>query len=461
MIQENENVNPLAGLEVVDGIQLFPEIQSVLVLDTTGVFDPNYDMEPLVFDKFKVAPWGKDNCLPQHVMAKVEANDIVSANLNFNANVCFGLGPKLIRVKAWERGKIVDFEEVTSGKEFDFFERNDIPLFMQQQLNDMVEFWNVWCRMEYDKKGKDIYFIRHREAAFSRWEMQNSRGEINWHYYCSGWDKQPNTDKYPIIASRVLDEFNAVQELKAYAALKNRPNGFIFSAYMPSPGHPYYSRPSWYSIFSSGWYDHSVMVPKLKKAILKNQLGVKYIIYVSPKYFEDIFRKEHIDKNDPVAVKARVEKEKQAWNDYLSGEQNANKAILSLKDIIPTASGAAAEQKWIEIVPVQNDLKGGEYIDDTESTANIICYAMGVHSALIGATPGKNSNSIGGSNARELYLMKQALMKPVVDRCLRSLKVVKEYNGWDKNIFINVPEYIFTTLDQNKSGKQESTNTNA
>ena len=109
---------------------------------------------------------------------------------------------------------------------------------------------------------------------------------------------------------------------------------------------------------------------------------------------------------------------------------------------------------------MKNDLKGGEYIDDTESTANIICYAMGVHSALIGATPGKNSNSLGGSNARELFMMKQALMKPVVDRAMRVLKVIKEYNHWDKDVMITIPEYIFTTLDQNKSGKQESTNTN-
>ena len=126
--------------------------------------------------------------------------------------------------------------------------------------------------------------------------------------------------------------------------------------------------------------------------------------------------------------------------------------------MFPSANGGANEQKWIEIVPVQNDMKGGEYIDDTESTANIICYAMGVHRALIGATPGKNTNSLGGSNARELYLMKQALMKPVVDRCLRSLQIIKEYNKWDKDIFITIPEYIFTTLDQNKSGKEVSTN---
>ena len=129
-----------------------------------------------------------------------------------------------------------------------------------------------------------------------------------------------------------------------------------------------------------------------------------------------------------------------------------------MKQKIATASGTM-ESKWIEIVPIDNKLQGGEYIDDTESTANIICYAMGVHSSLIGATPGKSSSTLGGTQARELYLMKQACMKPIVDRIMRPLRFIKQFNRWDKDIYINVPEYIFTTLDQNKSGKQESTNT--
>lgn len=438
----------------IDGIRLFPEIETVLLMDSSQDFRLDYDFTPINIGPYHVAPWGPDNLLPNRLMKKCADNDIVSANLKFNRDVCFGLGPKLIRVLSRNNGKISDYEEVESGPEFDFFEANDIPMFMLQQLTDMVQFYNAFSELSFDRNSPKIATIRHREAVFSRWSIMNSRGSINWHYYCGKWDGNP-TNK-DIIATRVLDEFNTQADLEMYAATKQR---LIFPSYMPSPGKPYYSRPEWYSIFTSGWYDHSCMVPKLKKAIMQNQLGVKYIIYISPEYFEDICKNEGIDRNDREAYKSRVDKEKKAFCEFLSGEKNANKAIMSFKKTIPTASGIA-ENKMIEIVPVKNDLKGGEYIDDTESTANIICYAMGVHSALIGATPGKNSNTIGGSNARELYMIKQAMMKPVVDRCMRVLKVIKQYNKWDRDIMITIPEYIFTTLDQNKSGKQESTNTN-
>ena len=52
-------------------------------------------------------------------------------------------------------------------------------------------------------------------------------------------------------------------------------------------------------------------------------------------------------------------------------------------------------------------------------------------------------------------------MRPYIDLALRPFSIVKQINGWDKDISVVLPEYIFTTLDQNKSGKQESTNTYA
>lgn len=376
-------------MEVIEGIQFFPEIESILMMDSSSDFRLDYDMDPITVGSYKIAPWGCDNLLPNHLLANISKNDIVSTNLRFNRDLCFGLGPKLIKVLARnKKGEISEYEEVTEGKEFDFFERNDIPLFVLQQLTDMIYFYNSFVELIPDKTAKEIKTIRHKEAVFSRWSMMDSKGSINTHYYCGKWDENPTAKD--IIKTQVLDEFNTLEDLSIRAATKQR---LIYPAYMPSPGKPYYSRPEWYSIFDSGWYDHSCMVPQLKKAILKNQLGVKYIIYVSPKYFEDICKNEGIDMNDKAAKKARIDKEKKAFSDFLSGEKNANKTIMTLKEMTPTANGAT-ENKWIEIIPIKNDLKGGEYIDDTESTANIICYAMGVHSALIGATPGKSSATI-------------------------------------------------------------------
>lgn len=444
-----------AGIQIIDGLDYFPEASAILAINSSNNFNNDTDPDPVVYGTRRVAPWGQDNLLPSHLLSKVEKGDIVGANLRFTRDVAFGLGPKLMKAVARDDfGRVLEWAPVESGEEFDWFEANDIPLFIQQQLTDVAYFYNAFPEIILSKDYSKIRSIRHKEAVFSRWSIME-KGQINWHYYAD-WASE-NFKADDIVTTRVLDEFDTIADLTIRSA-QHKARRFIYPVYMPCPGRPYYSQPEWYSIFRSGWYDHSVMVPELKKSILKNQLGVKHIIYVSQEYFDNICKMEGIDKKDRQAYQERISKEKQAFNDFLAGEKNANKAIIAMKDRIATATGTM-ESKWIEITPIENKISGGEYIDDTESTANIICYAMGVHSSLIGATPGKSSSTLGGTQARELYMMKQACMKPIVDRVMRPLRFVKQFNKWSPDIYINIPEYVFTTLDQNKSGKQESTNT--
>lgn len=436
-------------IEIIEGVTLFPEVQTILAIDSSKIFDEE-DMQPVTIGPHKIAPWGAENNLPAEILKKVKKSEVISTNLRFNRDVCYGLGPKLVKAIRGENQKIVDFTEIEDGPEYDFFEENDFPLFYLEQITDMAYFHNAFAELIPSATKNTIATIRHKEAAFSRWSTMNNKGKILKHYYCGKWGNSPSASD--IVVSNAIDEMNAYNDITALMPLKKR---MIYPVYMPSPGRPYYSLPEWYSIFESGWYDHSVAIPELKKAIMKNNLGVKFIIYISQKYFDDIFQKEGIDRTNFHAIKTRVEEEKTKFNEFLTGAVNANKSILALKDYVMSGS-SALENKWIEIEPIENKLEGGEYITDIETAANIMCYAMGVHPNLIGATPGKSSGSLSGTDKRELFLMKQALMKPLIDRSLRIVKIIKKINNWDKDITVVVPEYIFTTLDKAKSGKEES-----
>ena len=90
---------------------------------------------------------------------------------------------------------------------------------------------------------------------------------------------------------------------------------------------------------------------------------------------------------------------------------------------------------------------GGEYLEDSEEASNIISYAMGVHPSLIGSSPGKNK-TINGTEARELFIIKQALLKPVRDRLLRPLRIIARYNDWPKDVDFEIPNMVLTTLDR-------------
>lgn len=442
-------------IEIIEGVTLFPGLQTILAVDSTEIFNEE-KINPVEIGAIKIAPWGASNNLPAEILEKIKKSDVVASNIKFNRDVCYGLGPKLMRAIRDANGEIIRHVEVEEGKEYEFFEANDIPLFYLEQITDLVHFHNSFAELIPSATKSEIVSLRHKEATFSRWSVMDKKGRINKHYYSGKWGETPS--KSDIVESRAINEYNAVNHINEIMTLKKE--RMVYGAYMPSPGRPYYALPEWYSIFESGWYDHSTAIPELKKAIMKNNLGVKFIIYISQKYFDDIFQKENIDRLDQKAVKARVDLEKNKFNEFLTGTANANKSILALKDYVMSGS-SALENKWIEILPINNKFEGGEYITDIETAANIMCYSMGVHPSLIGATPGKSSGSLGGTDKRELFLMKQALMKPLIDRSLRILRIVKAVNKWDKDISIVVPEYIFTTLDKSKSGKVESSTNKA
>nr|WP_321357181.1 hypothetical protein [uncultured Draconibacterium sp.] len=435
----------------VGGLTYLPEAKAILAMKSSGDFfkEPT---EIKKIDNYEIVPWGEDNNLPATVIEKMEKSEMVSSNLEFNVNVGYGAGIKPMR-RVIENGKVAGYDEIFDGEAYEFFEDNDIQGYFLEQLTDLKAFYNVFPEIIISNDKKKITSIRSKEAVFSRWAKAKN-GKIPYHYYSSKWGDSPK--RADIVQTDVLDRFNPKASLEEYLQKrKYKDLRFIVPVNFPTPGRTYYQHAYWWSIFQSGWYDYSTMIPVAKTALLKHGFGVNKIIYLSPKYFQSIFKEEGIDQNDKEAVQARIDQEHQAFNDFLTGADKKGKAIVAIKELIHSAAGAR-EEKYIEIIDIDGG-KGGELIEDSEEVSNIISYAMGVHSSVIGSTPGKNKGSFSGTDKRELFMMKQALMKPFRDRLLRPLNLVKRFNGWDSDIVIAVPDIEFTTLDQNKSGKQETT----
>lgn len=470
--QFNDHLDEGNGLVwLMDDVLYAREAQAILMTPgSPTVFIDEKELAPEQLGDYTIAPWGMMNLLPQRVMDKIERVEVVGANANFNWQACYGLGPKLQKLVYSDDpreqvtdakgnvigGKVVDRLDIHAGEVYDWCQRSDLAMYFQETLTDLSHFANAFPVLVPTVDHKGIYGIVHREAMFSRWRIDPKTGAILSHLYCSKWDQAHGVDD--VEESYVIDERDDVLDITRCLSGKNPPDRMCYPIFMASPGRPYYSYPGWYSIFRSGWYDHLASIPALKKAILRHNLGVKHIIYISPSYLEEKTRQAGIDANDQKAIdelKASLIKE---INDTLTGEDNAGKALASLAKIVPSGNGTTLE-KYFTIEKIDNNVQEGEYLTDYETGANVVSYAMGVHPSLIGATPGKNSNSLSGSNIREIFLMKQALSKPMVDRALRPFHAIKRVNGWPADFVITIPEYTFTTLDQAKTGKVETTKT--
>lgn len=441
-----------------DKTALYKEALVIFSNDSLTIFDEGH-LDPMKVDSYSVAPWGANNDLPQQVMEKIDAAEVVSTNANFNWKVPFGQGPKLVEViRDPETNRVKSFKEVLEGDAYEWFMRNNIPLLLMEILTDLSHFGNAFPVLIAGEKKpgggrKGIKGIVHREAMFSRWGLTKSK-LIKQHLYCAKWDENPNNGD--IQASYVIDEYNAVADIEKRLTL-GRDVRMCFPIYIPSPGRPYYSYPSWWSIFRSGWYDQLTSIPALKKAILKHNLGVRHIIYIADEYFAEKEELLKIDKNDHKSRKELYDEVVQQLCEQVTGEENAGKAVVCKMKAVPNGNTMTFE-KLMSVDTIKNDISGGEYLTDYETGANIISYAMDVHPSLIGATPGKNSNSLSGSNIREIFIMKQSLSKPIAYLALQWWPAVRKINGWDKNLEIVIQDSLFTTLDQSKSGEVKTAN---
>ena len=413
--------------------------------------------------EIEIYPWGIDNDLPDKLIKYAFKNNIVASNLEFNGNMGHGETAIPIRQNIDEsNGKItnIPLQRSDTNKDikeiFDFLDDNNYSLIQQELVADLSLLHNGFIEIIFNKAGSKIVQMRFKEAAFSRLSVMNDKGEIEYHCYSAKWADDAKDD---VVITPLLDYDNPLHDLKVRMGMKPGIDGkrkkgddrrFVIHLGKPSPGKFYYQKAYWWSIFESHWYDLSCSIPEFKMNLLKNQMVIKYHIQIRKGFFDDIFKAEKI--TDEKKQTARKQEFYKQLEDFLSGKENAGKNLVS--DIDYGKLEKIIERADIKITPIESFIKGGEYVEDSEEASNAICYAMGVHPSLQGASPGK-SKTINGTEARELFIIKQSLMKPVRELLIQPLKIVKAINGWPADIDFIIPNIMLTTLDKNTGAEKQ------
>lgn len=400
---------------------------------------------------YEVVPWGKRNNLPQVVTEKMYSSEVVSSNIEFNVEVGYGQGITPVIYEYDAQGHRIPKPYYDNREINDWMEENNVTNYMLEQLTDMKMFFNVFPEIILSNDGKKVTNIYSKEAMYSRWEKADKEGIIRHHLYSANWGTTngvyvDDTGKeYDPVVTPVLDSRFPLRDLRELSGGRDR--RFIVPVSFPTPGRMYYQKPYWWSIFESGWFDYSQLIPAYKRKIIAELSVIRYHIELSEDYFEQIYKAEKI--TDEKKKEERRALEYQNLNAFLSDNNNTNKSVISPVKYTPDGGVAMSRMK---INKIDDNTKGGEFIEDSEEASNMICYAMGVHPSLRGASPGK-SKTINGTEARELFLMKQSLERTYRDQLLFPFNhIIKPFNNWPKNVFFHIFDITLTTLDKSSNG---------
>lgn len=338
------------------------------------------------------------------------------------------------------------------------FENSDLNEVYSQCVSDdqHLDMFTLLLSLEQGRKGvwdPQITKIQALKQTGVRLEEMDDLGHINNIYY-SDMLLYSVRDIYRhdnIVAYPLLRNDSMIQDLKRYiSANQKTPVGdrqlhFAIMGRYPSGFSNYYEQPEWWSIYTSLLYQYVSTMIYDKAMAKKNSTMWGKLIYINNNYLQQYYA----DNN---ATTPDQKKEKRAElissiNAFFRERENNGKTCTLDSFLAP---GTNSVIKSIEIVDVPQPKSASASMEEIEECASLIFWAFGVHTSLAG-TFGKNSSN-GGTDKRETYALKQAMMSPRQGRFCAILNKIFKFNGWDTHLTAEIGREVLSTLDRSKTG---------
>lgn len=401
-------------------------------------------------EKGKLCPWGDDNLFPQNVYKEVKKSTIIPSTLDKKARMLYAGG--VVAGTMVENGNDDVFVPLRGKDRImfrDFIRRINFNAYLMRSSLEFMWFRNVFPEIRMNVDYSDIADIDVQRSMECRYEWQNDKGIVERCYIDADWESAApdgsgkTTKKLPVINPY----FDAVGQIKGNTKNSN----WIFPLSYPGIGQKFYHLADWDSVRDSGWLDVSLAIAEFKKSLLKNQMTIKYLIRIDESWWQRRYPKwDGLQEEDKVKLK---KKELEAFDKFIKGAENAGKTFMLSAHWDPHSK--AYYGGW-EIEALDDKLKDGIYIEDSQEASAHLLYAMGIDPAIVGNGPGKKMGSGSGSDKRVAFNIEMSLMKPFQDLILKPLELKRDISDrWTDEIEFKFRTPLIHTLDSGEETTNE------
>jgi hypothetical protein len=367
------------------------------------------------------AYWGTNNDLPIKMGEDIEACGVLYAGLDAKARIAVGKGPKPFLLTNVDKEGKEDLEAVLDREIGDWMDVNDsFSLSINSMFDKLGYGWNAY-QVLLSRNRQRINRVFRTDVYTCRLEKMDKNGFINNLYIGSDWQYNTSVESDYIKKVPLLEQSNEFAELSSLNA------GYEFSMINRQlrNGKIYYPSVLWHA--AKGWVDQAKSIPKLKNALMNNQITVKYLITISEQYWRRIHKMW--DTYGPEKKQQVIKDKLDEIDKYLAGVDNQYKSITAMKYVDPVTK---VEVSDITIEVIDDKIKDGKLLPDSQAGNSEILFALQINPALVGAGQpgGAYSNNAGGSNIREAYLVQMMMTEWERQDGIKILNLVKNYNGW-------------------------------
>jgi hypothetical protein len=367
------------------------------------------------------AYWGSNNDLPIKMAEDIEGCGVLDAGLDAKARIAVGKGPKPFLLLDVDKEGKEDLEAVLDREIGDWMDTNDsFSLSINSMFDKLAYGWNAY-QLLLSRNRERINRVFRTDIYQCRLEKMDKNGFINNLYIGSDWMFNSSIESEYVRKVPLLEENNEFAELSSLNA------GYEFAMINRQlrNGKIYYPTPLWYS--AKGWVDQAKSIPRLKNALMNNQITVKYLITISEQYWRRIHKLW--DTYTPDKKQQVIKDKLDEIDKYLAGVDNQYKSITAMKYVDPVTK---VEISDISIEVIDDKIKDGKLLPDSQAGNSEILFALQINPALVGAGQpgGAYSNNAGGSNIREAYLIQMMMTEWERQDGIKILNLVKNKNGW-------------------------------
>jgi len=401
---------------------------------------------PKEHSPYNFAQWGTgSNDRPDKVKTDLEANPVLGSALKLRKAVHYGKGLAVYREDINEQGKaskvlVKDLQVIQLLRNSDY--RRTQPGF----ISDHEVFGNIFPVMVLGTNGK-IAQVRRVQAFQSRWSKMGEDGYIEKLMISADWIRRVAENKPVEILA--LDHLYPMLDLQD--RVKKDKKNFLYAlpTRIMEQGQVYYDIPAWDGL-REGWLKMAYQIPRLKQAILKNQMRIRYHVQIPYNYYQKRFK--DWDTHDQATREESMKTVQTDLNKWLTGYENAGKTFISHFEY---DMALGKEFPGIKITPLQDSFKEGEGLMDASAANTEILWALQVDPILIGVLPGTSQQG-SGSSKREAFQILQHSMTLDREATLYPWRFAMEFNGMDPELEIGYRDVdLSETLNENPTGKKE------
>lgn len=400
-------------------------VVSNAVVEFKDAKKPTETVETQTSSTGKHIPWGSDNLFPQRVAEECRKSTIIPSRLNAAAEMIYAGGLTFGKLGLGSDNEEVFTPFIFSDKEVRAHLRKlNFERYCMEGSLQMVWSWSVFVEVFLSLDRTKIMGLKVHPSRECRFEWPDTKtGKIKNVYVNANWANDASGTKavrLPFIDVE-YDAVTAIKEAKGY--------NFMICLQLPDFDNKYYKLAPWDGARQSGWLDLSLSIPAFKKALMINQITLKYMIRVTDEYMNW----KYPGYNDMKDTE-KVEKQAALVGEFnnLKGEDNTGKSLLSLTSVTPSGESIPG----ITIEAIDDKLKEGVYIEDSQEASTHLLTALAEDPTLSGNGPGKQYGAGSGSDKGMAFNIKMSTIRIRQDLLAQPFGLMRDYNGWD-------PDYIF------------------